>query len=195
MFTGLVEGIARLERVEPSRGSRCLTIAFPAPADPFRTGESVAIAGVCLTAETVEGRKCSFTAVPETLRRTTLGKLRTGSGVNFERSLKVGDRLGGHFVLGHVDGLGRVAAVTRRAGEWRLRVLLPPGTARGLVVGKGSIAVDGVSLTVAAAPPGAFEVALIPETLKRTTLSGLKTGDAVNLEFDVLARHALAALG
>ena len=195
MFTGLVEGIARLDRSEPFGGGRRLTFVFPAPADPFRTGESVALAGVCLTVESAAGRRCSFTAVSETLRRTTLGTLRPGATVNFERSLKATDRLGGHFVQGHVDGLGRVLSATKRAGDWRVRIALPPGVSRGLVVEKGSIAVDGVSLTVASARSGDFELALIQETLARTTLAARKSGDAVNLEFDMLAKHVLAALG
>lgn len=193
MFTGIVEGVARVLAVEDRRGARRVVLAFPGRLRPPAPGGSVAVAGVCLTVEARRGGTARFTAIRETLKRTTLGRLGPGDPVNVERCLRAGDPIGGHFVLGHVEGLGRVVAVRDLRGERRLRIALPVRVPAGLVVGKGSIAVDGVSLTVAARRRGGFEVALIPFTLARTTLSRLRPGDRVNLEFDVLAKHVLAA--
>lgn len=188
MFTGIVATTGRVERLERrDRGAR-LTVATPRPLPRLAVGESIAVNGACLTVMAPRGRRFSVDVSPETLRRTTLGGLAPGARVNLERALRMGDRLGGHIVLGHVDGVGRVRAI-RPEGEWLLyRFTAPPALAPYLVE-KGSIAVDGVSLTVFACRGNAFTVALIPHTLAETTLGTRRPGDRVNLEADVLLKH------
>jgi riboflavin synthase len=154
--------------------------------------DSVAIDGVCLTVTSVNGDELSFDVVPETLARSTLGDRAPGDAVNVEYALRVGDRVGGHFVYGHVDAAGRVLGRTPEGQGERVRIETPPLIA-GLIARKGFVAVDGVSLTVASSGPGSFEVALIPETLARTTLGSRPVGSRVNLEADPLARYARAA--
>jgi riboflavin synthase len=189
MFTGLVTDMGAVERLVPRQGGARLTLRPRSmDASALVLGESVACSGVCLTVVERGAGLVSFDAVPETLSRTTVGSWRSGTLVNLERAMAVGDRLGGHIVQGHVDAVGDVLA---RAGEGqgaRLTVSLPASIAP-LVAEKGSIAVDGVSLTVAAAGRDRFEVALIPETLARTTLGDARPGSRVNLEVDVVARH------
>jgi riboflavin synthase len=188
MFTGLVEAVGRVRRVAPGTGATRLTIETDLPVASMRDGESVAVDGVCLTVARRKGNAFEADAVAETLMRTTLGALRAGDGVHLERSLAVGDRLGGHLVQGHVDAVAKVLALRRRGDDVRLTIALPAAL-RGLVAAKGSIAVHGVSLTVSAVQGRSFEVALIPETLVRTKLGGLKPGQGVNLEADVIARY------
>lgn len=151
--------------------------------------DSIAINGVCLTAVTVDHNVVEFDVVPETLDRSTLGELREGDTVNVEYSLRVGDRMGGHFVYGHVDAAGEVLSVTREGQGMRMRIASPENI-RGFICEKGFISVDGVSVTIAAAGNDWFELALIPETLARTTLGARSAGDRVNLEADPLARYA-----
>lgn len=189
MFTGLVSDIGVMERIVPRQGGARLTLRPMAmAADELVLGESVACSGVCLTVAERGGGLVSFDAVPETLARTTIGGWRAGTRVNLERALALGDRLGGHLVQGHVDAVGEVLSRTAEGQGARLAVALPASIAP-LVAEKGSIAVDGVSLTVAAAGRDRFEVALIPETLARTTLGDARPGTKVNLEADVVARH------
>ncbi len=189
MFTGLVSDIGVVERIAPRQGGARLTLRPKAlPVDALALGESVACSGVCLTVVERGGGLVSFDAVPETLARTTVGAWRAGSPVNLERALSLADRLGGHLVQGHVDAVGKVLSRAAEGQGARLRVSLPAPIAP-LVAEKGSIAVDGVSLTVAAVGRDWFEVALIPETLARTTLGAAQPGTAVNLEADVVARH------
>ncbi|HET8541583.1 MAG TPA: riboflavin synthase [Anaeromyxobacter sp.] len=189
MFTGLVSDMGVVERIAPRQGGARLTLRPKATAvDALALGESVACSGVCLTVVERGGGLVSFDAVPETLARTTIGGWRPGTAVNLERALALHDRLGGHLVQGHVDAVGKVLARTPEGQGARLRVALPAPIAP-LVAEKGSIAVDGVSLTVAAAGRDWFEVALIPETLARTTLGAAAPGTEVNLEADVVARH------
>src|SRR5512134_3015653 len=189
MFTGLVSDMGVVERIAPRQGGARLTLRPTAlRVDDLALGESVACSGVCLTVVERGGGLVSFDAVPETLSRTTVGSWRPGSAVNLERALALSERLGGHLVQGHVDAVGRVEARTPEGEGARLRISLPASIAP-LVAEKGSIAVDGVSLTVAAVGRDWFEVALIPETLARTTLGGVQPGGAVNLEADVIARH------
>ena len=159
-----------------------------------RGGDSISLAGVCLTVEALRGRVARFHVSPETLRRTRLGGLRRGEGVNVERSLRLGDRLGGHLVYGHVDGPGEVRSLVRDGEGAVLRVEAPAGLVRYLVP-KGSIAVDGVSLTLARVRGRSFEAALIPETLRRTTLSRLRPGDPVHLEADAVGKWIGAFAG
>jgi riboflavin synthase alpha subunit len=183
MFTGIVRALGRVEAFDGSR----LVVAAPETAATAAVGDSVAVAGVCLTVVANEDGRLSFEAVPETLSRTALGSLRPGSAVNVEPSLRVGDPLGGHVVQGHVDAVGRVRSVTPEGDGRRVWVDAPETVVR-YCIEKGSIAVDGASLTIAAFDDDGFEVALIPHTLAVTTLGSLEPGDEVNLEADVLGK-------
>jgi riboflavin synthase len=187
MFTGIVAGVGTVRSVENRRGGARIEIAPPAGGEPFRTGESVAVSGVCLTALRA-GRRLVSDLSAETLRRSTLKAAAPGDPVNLERALRWGDRLSGHFVMGHVDGLSRVLSIRRTGNSWTFRFSIPSGL-EGLVAVKGSVALDGVSLTVAARRGKAFSVAVIPETFRRTTLGRARTGDRVNFEADVFARY------
>jgi riboflavin synthase len=189
MFTGLISDVGAVERVAPRQGGARLTLRPRAiDAAALGLGESVACSGCCLTVAERGGGLVSFDAVPETLSRTTIGTWRPGTRVNLERALALGDRLGGHIVAGHVDAVGEILARVPEGQGARLTFSLPPGIAP-LVAEKGSIAIDGVSLTVARALRDRFEVALIPEKLARTTLGDAGPGTRVNLEADVVARH------
>jgi riboflavin synthase len=191
MFTGIVEGIGRAARHRAGEETRLrIEAAF---LGSLERGSSVAVAGVCLTV--ADSGPGWFTAVasPETLSRTTLGGLAAGARVNLERPLRLGDRLGGHLVQGHVDGVGEVRAVAPEGTGSRVRIALPADL-EDCVVLKGSIAVDGVSLTVAARGPGWFEAALIPATLQVTGMGGYRPGSRVNLEVDLLGRYVVEYL-
>ena len=183
MFTGIVRELGTVDAFDGSR----LVVAAPETAATAEIGDSVAVAGVCLTVVANEDGRLAFDAVPETLSRTALGGLRPGDAVNVEPSLRVGDQLGGHVVQGHVDAVGRVRSVTPE-GEGRRVWVDAPETVVRYCIEKGSIAVDGVSLTVAAFDDDGFEVALIPHSLAVTTLGSLEPGDEVNLEADVLGK-------
>lgn len=194
MFSGLIAACGEVRNVaRRGRGGR-IEVGCELPGEALAAGESVAVQGVCLTV--AEPAATSFAAdlSPETLARTTLGALRAGARVNLERALRLADRLGGHLVLGHVDAAVPVVSVRRGQGFWTARISVPAALAAE-VAEKGSVAVDGVSLTVAALGAGWFEVALIPATLSGTTLDGLRAGDLVNLETDVLAKYVRRALG
>jgi riboflavin synthase len=188
MFTGLIATVGSVRRVVPKAGATRLTIASDISAASMQDGESIAVDGVCLTVARRSGKTFEADAVAETLSRSTLGRLRVGDAVHLERSLTVGDRLGGHLVQGHVDAVAQVIRLSRRGEDVRLVVALPAGLRR-FVAAKGAIAVHGVSLTVAGVRSRSFEIALIPETLVRTKLGRLKPGDGVNLEVDVIARY------
>jgi riboflavin synthase len=183
MFTGIVRELGRVEAFDGSR----LVVAAPETAATAGLSDSVAVAGVCLTVVANEDGRLTFDAVPETLSRTALGSLRPGDAVNVEPSLRVGDPLGGHVVQGHVDVVGRVRSVTQEGDGRRVWVDAPETVVR-YCIEKGSIAVDGASLTIAAFDDEGFEVALIPHTLAVTTLGSLEPGDEVNLEADVLGK-------
>ena len=183
MFTGIVRELGTVDAFDGSR----LVVAAPETAAAAGLGDSVAVAGVCLTVVANEDGRLAFDAVPETLSRTALGGLGPGDAVNVEPSLRVGDPLGGHVVQGHVDAVGRVRSVTPEGDGRRVWVDAPETVVR-YCIEKGSIAVDGVSLTVAAFDDDGFEVALIPHTLAVTTLGRLEPGDEVNLEADVLGK-------
>jgi len=189
MFTGLITDTAAVEQVEPrAGGARLVLRPRSLRVDDLELGESVACSGTCLTVVSRGEGRVAFDAVPETLARTTIGSWRPGTRVNLERALRLSDRLGGHLVQGHVDAVGRVLDRAPEGQGARLTLSLPAELAP-LVAEKGSIAVDGVSLTVARAGRDRFQVALIPETLSRTTLGEAAPGTAVNLEADVVARH------
>ncbi len=192
MFTGLVKDLGQVDRLERSDDGARLRIRT-ALAEELREGDSVAINGVCLTATAVNGGWFDAEAVNETLARTTLGALSKDSRVNLELPLRVGDRLGGHLMQGHVDGLGTVSGIEDDGFSRRVRIDVDAQLLR-YVVEKGSIAVDGVSLTVADVDPRSFTVALIPETLERTNLGASEIGTQVNLEVDVLAKYVEKAV-
>jgi riboflavin synthase len=185
MFTGIVRERGRVAALGEGPNGLRLEIEAPDTAARLQIGDSVSISGACLTATAVSNGSFSVTAVAETLARTTLGRLSESDEVNLETAARIGDPLGGHFVQGHVDGLGRVASL---GDDGRLWVEAGSEILR-YCVEKGSIAVDGVSLTIAGLRDGAFEVALIPHTLEATTLGALRPGDEVNLEVDVLAKY------
>jgi riboflavin synthase len=187
MFTGLVESTAQVRSVQPDGDGVRLEVETPL-ASELRHGDSIALNGVCLTAVEPGGDRFRADVMAETLRRSSLGPLGPGDEVNVELPLRAGDRLGGHVVQGHVDGTGTVAGVTDEGFARVVRVAASPDLLR-YVVEKGSIAVDGVSLTVAAVDEGGFSVSLIPETLERTTLGQAAAGRVVNLEVDVLAKY------
>jgi riboflavin synthase len=191
MFTGLIEGIGVVRQVQPAVDEVRLTIEVPAAMTgdgAARLGDSVAINGCCLTVVEIDGRAWSFQAGKETLSRTNLGRLRVGDAVNLERALPATGRFGGHVVQGHVDGVGTVRAIEPH-GDWiDMAFDLPAELAKQLVP-KGSVAVDGVSLTVVDATATGFSVALIPHTLAETTLGQRKPGDAVNIETDILGKY------
>lgn len=197
MFTGLVSDVGRVRAVEDSNGLRRITVEGRYPASALQMGASVQHAGVCLTVvdfgERPGGSWWTVEAVPETLQRSTLGALKPGSSINLELSLKLGDELGGHLVYGHVDALGDIRAVTQDGDSRRIRIGVPPHLSK-YIAEKGSITVDGVSLTVSAVGPDWFEVAVIPHTLSVTTLGGAKPGCQVNLEVDMLARYVARML-
>lgn len=203
MFTGIVEGTARVREVrrsvsDPSAaGSVARLFIEAAPrfdSGPLRIGDSIAVNGVCLTAVALEADGFVADLSPETIARTTLGRLAPGAGVNLERPVPVTGRLGGHIVQGHVDGVGRVVAL-RDTGEGRRLEIAPPAGLARYIVEKGSIAVDGVSLTVAGMTAGRFGVTLIPHTCSRTTLGSLEPGADVNLEVDILAKYVERLVG
>jgi riboflavin synthase len=189
MFTGIVEVLGSVHSVlEDGAGGRQLVIAEPRLAPELTVGESVAVNGACLTVVEHDAATFRFQAGPETLRRTNLGELRPGDRVNLERSLRMSERLGGHLVQGHVDGLGQVAQ-RQRQGDWELVWFACPPDLAAQMVSKGSVAVDGVSLTVVDVERQRFSVALIPHTLANTTLGFKPPGAAVNLETDILAKY------
>jgi riboflavin synthase len=193
MFTGIVEELGEVVAVEHLNGAARITVRGPEVTADARPGDSIAVNGTCLTVTGLAGSDFTADVMAETLHRSSLGDLAPGSPVNLERSLRVGDRLGGHLVQGHVDGVGTVVSRARGDGWDVVRVTVSPGLARYLVE-KGSVAVDGVSLTVSALGGGPgehpwFEVSLIPATLAATTLGRVKTGAGVNLEADVIGKY------
>lgn len=195
MFTGLVETVGRILAVQPAGPGRRLRIAGALRGEPLALGESVAVDGACLTVTAIEGSdRFVADASHETCARTTLGSARPGRNVHLERALRVGDRLGGHWVTGHVDATGRLV-VRRPAGDAFDLELSAPESLAPYIVEKGSIAVDGVSLTVNACSPGRFAVTVVPFTAGATTLLERAPGDAVNLETDLLGKYVVHVLG
>lgn len=191
MFTGIVEEVGRIRTAEPFESGLRIRIAASRVLDGLREGDSIAVDGVCQTVVELHGNEFAFESMRPTLDRTTLGDARPDRPVNLERALALGDRLGGHMVQGHVDGTGEVRSVERRAEHVRMEIALPDDVA-AVTVPRGSIAVNGVSLTVAAKPePGVACVALIPYTWENTNLSTLDESDRVNVEGDMLGRFVI----
>ena len=188
MFTGIVRELGRVVEIGGDDERRTIVLDAPVTAGTTAVGDSVAIAGVCLTAESIEDATIRFHAVAETLGRTTLGRLRADERVNVEPALRAGEPLGGHLVQGHVDGVGTVRTLERAGDGARLTIAAASSLLR-YCVEKGSITVDGVSLTVVSFDDESFEIALVPHTLAATTLGDLAPGDVVNLEVDVLAKY------
>ncbi|MHC4408261.1 MAG: riboflavin synthase [Planctomycetota bacterium] len=191
MFTGLIQALGTIRAKEPRGEAVRLLVEAADPAAEAAIGDSVAVNGCCLTVVGVEGENLAFDVIPESLDRTNLGAQGVGSRVNLELPLRPSDRLGGHFVQGHVDAVGALLDKQEADGDVRYRFSLPDSL-RGQVVEKGSVAIDGISLTVADVDAEGFSVALIPHTLEVTTLGRIGVGDPVNLEGDILAKYVAA---
>ena len=194
MFTGIVEEVGEVRAIERSGDVLRLDLGAGVTLDGSGLGASVAVNGVCLTVVAVRPDSLAFEVGPETLARTTLGRLKAGDRVNLERPLRFGAAVGGHLVLGHVDGIGTVTDVTRVESTARVRIALPGPALAPLLVEQGSVAVDGVSLTIAELERVAFEIMVIPHTLAVTTFGGLAPGQAVNIETDVIGKYLQRSL-
>lgn len=193
MFTGIIEGTGKVLKIQKSTDRRSavkMTVDLGKNARGLKIGQSVALNGVCLTVTGISKSKCDFEMIDETTKKTDLGNLKKGSTVNIERSLKVGERMEGHFVLGHVDGVGVIKKIERKPKEIKIWLEIPQHLAR-FVVQKGSIAVDGISLTVVDVKKNNASVCLIPHTVEVTNFQSRKVGDKVNIETDVLGKYLL----
>jgi riboflavin synthase len=188
MFTGIIEELGRVRSLEKRGEGVRMTVEARAVTEGTREGDSISVNGVCLTALEVNRDSFAADGSRETLQRSTLGSLRAGSFVNLERAVTPATRLGGHIVQGHVDGRGRFLSAEEHGGSWTVRIAYPPELARYLVF-KGSVSVEGISLTVAALADEYFEIAVIPKTWEVTNLSHLRSGDAVNIEADIIAKY------
>ena len=188
MFTGIIEEVGEIAEIAESRGFRTLRVRARRVLDGTQAGASISVNGVCLTARTVHSDGFTADLARETLERTSLDVLTSGSLTNLERPMRADGRFDGHIVQGHVDGVGHIRAFTREGDDYRLAVEFPESALR-YIVEKGSISVDGISLTVARVKPNVFEVAIIPHTFDNTNLKRAKAGDPVNLEFDVIAKY------
>lgn len=196
MFTGIIEALGRVSAVAPAAGAG-LRLTVDAGADVcegVKLGDSIAVNGVCLTAVAIPTPTLAFDVIGQTLRRSNLGSVRAGDRVNLERALRVGARLDGHFVQGHVDGVGTVSQRDERPDEVRITIAMPKPLT-DLCIPRGSISLDGVSLTIAALADGAVTVALIPHTLGLTTFGQRRGGDSINVEIDLLGKHVARLLG
>jgi len=187
MFTGLIEEVCSVRSVQRSTGSMALTIDLGRLAGECRPGDSIAVNGVCLTITKLQGNLASFDVSPETTGRTSLGRLKPSSPVNIELSMKASDRFGGHFVQGHVDGTAIIQAIDRNGEFTDIKFSAGADLLDGMVL-KGSVAVDGISLTISKLDQNGFSVAVIPQTLKRTTLGTAKIGDCINVENDIIIK-------
>ena len=193
MFTGIVEGIGtvnKISKITKNRSAIEMTIDLGKQVKGLKIGQSVALNGVCLTATKLSKSKCIFEMIEETTKKTDLGNLKVGSVVNIERSLKAGDRLEGHFVLGHVDGVGKIKKILKKPKEVQIHFEVPKNLAK-YVVKKGSIAIDGISLTVVDIKKTLASVSLIPHTIEITNFHTKKVGDKVNIETDILGKYIL----
>ena len=190
MFTGIIQKIGVVSSVRNREQTKTLEIRFTPWADKIKTGESIAVEGVCLTVKRIGQKSFTADAISTTLKATTLRHLKTGSRVNLERSLKWGERLGGHYVSGHVDQVGKILD-TRKSGQSNILKIKAPQSIGKYLIPKGSIAVDGISLTIQKLIPGGFETAIIPHTTRKTTIGLKKAGDFVNLEADRMVKRFL----
>jgi riboflavin synthase len=195
MFTGIIEGlgnIVRFDKKTSNRSAAKMKIKLGKIAKGLKIGDSVAINGVCLTAINISKDVAEFEMVGETIQKTNLGILQSGNKVNIERSLKVGERLEGHFVLGHVDGVGIISKMDKQPNQIKIWTKVPKELSK-YIIKKGSVTVDGISLTVVDILKDQFSVSIIPHTLKITNLSYKKVGDKVNIETDILGKYILSA--
>jgi riboflavin synthase len=193
LFTGIVEGIGKVLKIQKSTTNRSavkMTVDLGKHSKGLKIGQSVAINGVCLTVTGISKSKCNFEMIDETTKRTDLGNLKVGGIVNIERSLKVGDRMEGHFVLGHVDGVGTIKKIEKRPKEIKVWFEIPKHLSR-FVVEKGSIAIDGISLTVVDVKKNLASVCLIPHTVQVTNFQTRNVGDKINIETDILGKYLL----
>jgi riboflavin synthase len=193
MFTGIVEGLGVVEKINQDTKNRSayqMTIDLGMHAKGLKVGQSVALNGVCLSVTKILKNKCDFEMIDETIKKTDLGNLKKGSIVNIERSLKAGARMEGHFVLGHVDGVGVITKIEKKPKEVKVWFEVPKKLAK-FVVKKGSIAIDGISLTVVDVTKNMASVCLIPHTVKVTNFQSKKVGDKVNIETDILGKYIL----
>ncbi|MBM2851648.1 MAG: Riboflavin synthase [Candidatus Nitrosotenuis sp.] len=193
MFTGIIEGIGKIIKIEKKTGNRSavkMTVDLGKHAKGLKIGQSVALNGVCLTVTGISNSKCNFEMIEETTKKTDLGNLKEGGVINIERSLRVGDRMEGHFVLGHVDGVGIIKKIEKKPKEIKIWLEIPKNLTK-FVVQKGSIAIDGISLTVVDVQKNLASVCLIPHTVDVTNFQTRKIGDKVNIETDILGKYIL----
>jgi len=188
MFTGIIEGVGEIAAIDDSGEFRRIRVRAGGILDGAAAGDSIAVNGVCLTVRTHDTGTFTADLSRETLDRTSLSSLKAGTIVNLERPMRADGRFGGHMVQGHVDGVGRIRSFSRDGDSWKLQIEIPKDASR-YIVEKGSIAVDGISLTVAAIVPPVFDVAIIPHTYENTNLRRAAAGDTVNLEFDIIAKY------
>lgn len=188
MFTGIIEGLGRIAAVRPAGAGRRLVVEAEFSLAGSRVGDSIAVSGACLTAVAIAERRFEVDVAPETLARTTLGAARAGERVNLERALRLGDRLDGHLVSGHIDGTGTILAREPLGNAILVTIGVPPELAAGMIL-KGSVAVDGVSLTINALESDRFGVSIIPHTAKLTTIGFKEKGAAVNIETDMIGKY------
>jgi len=194
MFTGIVKELGKVCRISGLGGAYKLSIEAKNIAGSLNTGDSVSVNGVCLTLTGKDKNVLGFDVMGETIKRTNISKLKIGESVNLEGALRAGDPLGGHFVTGHIDCVGRIREIKRTGGNYAMEISFP-GEYKRLVVEKGSIALDGISLTVGGVGYGNASVYIIPHTLKVTTLGSKRVGDEVNMEFDVIGKYILGVAG
>ena len=193
MFTGIIQGVGKIEKINQNTKNRSafqMTVDLGKHAKGLKVGQSVALNGVCLSATKISKNKCDFEMIDETIKQTDLGNLVPGAKVNIERSLKVGDRMEGHFVLGHVDGVGIIQKIEKKPKEVKVWFEVPKKLVK-FVVKKGSIAIDGISLTVVDVTKNNASVCLIPHTIKITNFQSKKVGDKINIETDILGKYIL----
>jgi riboflavin synthase len=188
MFTGLIEVTGRITAIDRRGAAAVLTMTTTLPVSEIAIGDSVAVNGACLTVTALSGKTLTFDVSPETIASTTIGSLRSGISVNLERALRLGDRMGGHIVTGHIDCIGRLSRSSETSGNQVLEFTLPPENTRYLIT-KGSVAINGISLTINSITRNGFSVNIIPLTQVATTLSGLKVGDEVNIETDIIGKY------
>jgi len=193
MFTGIIEGVGKVEKITNNTNNRSafkMTVDLGKHAKGLKVGQSVSLNGVCLSATKISKNKCDFQMIDETIKKTNLGNLVEGTKVNIERSLRIGDRMEGHFVLGHVDGVATIKKIEKKPKEIKIWFEVPKKLAK-FVVKKGSIAIDGISLTVVDATKNKASVCLIPHTMKVTNFQSKKVGDKINIETDILGKYIL----